>query len=107
MTLIMKPYFVIGILSTYLFACCSSDSVNETIPPTPPSPPSEKLPINISTSVSSRATDLAFEVGDKIGLYVVNHNADGSAAALKVSGNHVDNMQYTYNSSWTPATQTY
>ena len=107
MTLIMKPYFVIGILSTYLFACCSSDSVNETIPPTPPSPPSEKLPINISTSVSSRATDLAFEVGDKIGLYVVNHNADGSAAALQVSGNHVDNMQYTYNSTWTPATQTY
>lgn len=104
MTLIMKPYFLIGILSTYLFACCSSDSVNETIPPTPPS---EKLPINISTSVSSRATDLAFEVGDKIGLYVVNHNADGSAAALKVSGNHVDNMQYTYNSTWTPATQTY
>ena len=104
MTLIMKPYFLIGILSTYLFACCSSDSVNETVTPTPPS---EKLPINISTSVSSRATDLAFEVGDKIGLYVVNHNADGSAAALQVSGNHVDNMQYTYNSTWTPATQTY
>lgn len=104
MTLIMKPYFLIGILSTYLFACCSSDSVNETVPPTPPT---EKLPINISTSVSSRATDLAFEVGDKIGLYVVNHNADGSAAALQVSGNHVDNMQYTYNSTWTPATQTY
>lgn len=104
MTLIMKPYFLIGILSTYLFACCSSDSVNETVTPTPPS---EKLPINISTSVSSRATDLAFEVGDKIGLYVVNHNADGSAAALQVSGNHVDNMQYTYNSTWTPASQTY
>lgn len=104
MTLIMKPYFLIGILSTYLFACCSSDSVNETVLPTPPS---EKLPINISTSVSSRATDLAFEVGDRIGLYVVNHNADGSAAALQVSGNHVDNMQYTYNSTWTPATQTY
>lgn len=103
----MKPYFLIGILSTYLFACCSSDSVNETVPPTPPTPPSEKLPINISTSVSSRATDLAFEVGDKIGLYVVNHNGDGSAAALQVSGNHVDNMQYTYNSTWTPATQTY
>lgn len=100
----MKPYFLIGILSTYLFACCSSDSVNETVPPTPPT---EKLPINISTSVSSRATDLAFEVGDKIGLYVVNHKADGSAAALQVSGNHVDNMQYTYNSTWTPATQTY
>lgn len=50
---------------------------------------------------------MAFEVGDSIGLYVVNHNAYGSAAALQVSGNYVDNMQYTYNTTWTPATQTY
>lgn len=104
LSLIMKPYFIIGLLSIVLFSCSSSDSVIET---EPPPTPKEKLPINISSFVSSRATDLAFEVGDKIGLYVVNHNADGSAAALKVSGNHVDNMQYTYNTTWTPATQTY
>ena len=104
LSLIMKPYFIIGLLSIVLFSCSSSDSVIET---EPPPTPTEKLPINISSSVSSSAIDLAFEVGDKIGLYVVNHNADGSAAALKVSGNHVDNMQYTYNSTWTPATLTY
>ena len=63
MTLIMKPYFLIGILSTYLFACCSSDSVNETVSPTPPS---EKLPINISTSVSSRATDLLLKLETRL-----------------------------------------
>ena len=90
----MKPYFIIGLLSIVLFSCSSSDSVIET---EPPPTPTEKLPINISTSVSSSAIDLAFEVGDSIGLYVVNHNADGSAAALQVSGNYVDNMQYTYN----------
>lgn len=100
----MKPFFIIGLLSIVLFSCSSSDSVIET---EPPPTPTEKLPINISSSVSSSAIDLAFEVGDSIGLYVVNHNADGSAAALQVSGNYVDNMQYTYNTTWTPATQTY
>lgn len=104
LSLIMKPYFIIGLLSIVLFSCSSSDSVIET---EPPPTPTEKLPIHISSSVSSSAIDLAFEVGDSIGLYVVNHNADGSAAALQVSGNYVDNMQYTYNTTWTPATQTY
>lgn len=104
LSLIMKPYFIIGLLSIVLFSCSSSDSVIDT---EPPPTPTEKLPINISSSVSSSAIDLAFEVGDSIGLYVVNHNADGSAAALQVSGNYVDNMQYTYNTTWTPATQTY
>lgn len=104
LSLIMKPYFIIGLLSIVLFSCSSSDSVIET---EPPPTPTEKLPINISSSVSSSAIELAFEVGDSIGLYVVNHNADGSAAALQVSGNYVDNMQYTYNTTWTPATQTY
>lgn len=104
LSLIMKPYFIIGLLSIVLFSCSSSDSVIET---EPPPTPTEKLPINISSSVSSSAIDLAFEVGDSIGLYVVNHNADGSVAALQVSGNYVDNMQYTYNTAWTPVTQTY
>lgn len=104
LSLIMKPYFIIGLLSIVLFSCSSSDSVIET---EPPPTPTEKLPITISSSVSSSAIDLAFEVGDSLGLYVVNHNADGSAAALQVSGNYVDNMQYTYNTTWTPATQTY
>lgn len=104
LSLIMKPYFMIGLLSIVLFSCSSSDSVIET---EPPPTPIEKLPINISSSVSSSAIDLAFEVGDSIGLYVVNHNADGSAVPLQVSGNYVDNMQYTYNTTWTPATQTY
>lgn len=107
----------LAIVASALLALCacsgggSNDPVGggdkPTPTPTPTPTPSEKLPININTTMASRATDFAFEAGDKIGLYVVNHNADGSAAALKVSGNHVDNMQYTYNTTWTPATQTY
>lgn len=94
-----------------LGACSGGGGSNDPVDPTPtpnqPSKPEAKLPINISTTMLSRATDTNFEVGDNIGLFVVNRNADGSAASLKVSGNHVDNVKYTYNGTWTPATQTY
>ena len=101
------------IACTLLALCaCSGGSSNDigTTPdpsPTPTPSPSKQLPINISTSMTSRATDQAFETGDNIGLYVVNHNADGSAASLQASGNYVNNMKYTYNGTWKPATQTY
>ena len=59
------------------------------------------IPINISTTIT-RATDTAFEVGDKVGVYVVNQ-----PNALVSSGNHVDNMCYTYSGTWTPDTEVY
>lgn len=93
---------------TLLAMCaCSSESGNTTTPEPNPTPDTEKIPININTTVTSRATDNAFEVNDNIGLFVVNYNADGTAAALQTTGNHVNNMKYTYNGSWVPATQTY
>lgn len=42
-----------------------------------------------------------------MGLFVVNRNADGSAVPLKPSGNYVDNMLYTYVTSWNPASALY
>lgn len=59
-----------------------------------------KLPINISVA-QSRANDVAFESGDQLGLYVVNHNASG-AGTLKSYNNHVNNMRFTLSSTWTP-----
>ncbi|MBQ6178365.1 MAG: fimbrillin family protein [Bacteroidales bacterium] len=51
----------------------------------------------IHPSVVTRATETAFESGDKIGLYVVE-----TPAPLQVSGNYVNNLQATYNGSqWT------
>ena len=51
----------------------------------------------IHPSVVTRATETAFESGDKIGLYVVE-----SPAPLQVSGNYVNNLQATFNGSqWT------
>lgn len=82
-----------------LFSCSSDNEGGET--PEPKPTPSQKIPINISVPLT-RASDTTFDVGDKIGLYVVNRNADGTAAPLATSGNHVTNMCYTYNATWTP-----
>ena len=78
-----------------------------TGPDTKAYPPAAKVPINISTSIQSRATDLAFEAGDQIGLFVVNHQADGSAATLQTTGNYIDNTKFTYDGTWKAATPTY
>lgn len=93
-----------------LCACSSGSDDNGQATPDEPAP-TGKLPITISTSVSgveeSRVTDYAFEAGDEAGLYVVNRRADGSAAQLLAQGNHVDNMHFTYNGTWTPDSPIY
>lgn len=66
-----------------------------------PQPEDTKIPINITTSIM-RATDSAFELGDKVGIYVVN-----SPNQLAASGNHVDNMGFTYSPGWTPDKEIY
>lgn len=61
-----------------------------------------KIPISIATSVT-KVTDTAFENGDAVGLYVVN-----TPAALKQSGNHADNVKFSYNGEkWSSAEQLY
>ena len=93
-----------------LCACSSGSDDNGQATPDEPAP-TGNLPITISTSVSgveeSRVTDYAFEAGDEAGLYVVNRRADGSAAHLLAQGNHVDNMHFTYNGTWTPDSPIY
>ena len=103
----MKAMKQFGILACSLLAlaACSSGSSSDPIPST--GQESKKLPIHISTSVDTRVINNSFEEGDNIGLFVVNYNADGSAATLKATGNHVDNMKFTYNGTWTPASPIY
>jgi hypothetical protein len=73
----------------------------------PPPTISEKIPLNIGVAVATRATDTAFETGDKVGIYVVNQK-DNASVALAASGNHVTNEAFTYSgSSWSSATQLY
>lgn len=99
-----KRLFISAYTLLALTACSSENGGDSPIP----SPnPSEKLPISISTSLTSRATDDAFETGDNIGLFVVNRNVDGSAVSLKTIGNHIDNCKYTYQGTWTTAVPTF
>lgn len=106
--MLIKKYLFIAAVSVWLFACSAGGEGGESELPKPPGPaqPTERMPIDIITSIT-RATETAFEDGDKIGLFVVNRNADGSAVPLKPSGNYVDNMLYTYATSWNPASALY
>lgn len=100
-----KPVFLIAL--ALLVACLSCGHDDPDVPPTPiepdkptePDKPAAQIPINISATIT-RATEEAFESGDRIGLFVVNRNVDGSAATLNPLGNHLDNMPYTYTTTW-------
>ena len=85
----MKKLFTLVALATALVSC---DNITIEVL----HPEEQKIPISISTTLT-RATDSAFEAGDKVGIFVVNE-----PNALAVSGNHVDNMGFTYSTKWTP-----
>lgn len=104
----MKNKHFPAIAFAILVACSSCGNDGPSVPSTPSEPdkPNVQIPINIGTTIS-RATETAFENGDQMGLFVVNRNADGSAVPLKPSGNYVDNMLYTYVTSWNPASALY
>ena len=104
----MKRIFLLAAtVCTILSSCSKSDE--PTIEPTPePTPEAQvKIPINLSIGDYTRANDSAFANGDKVGIYVVNY--DGSTAgSLSASGNHVNNMQFTYSgTAWTPSSAIY
>ena len=93
----------IGLLAG-LAAGCSSGGEEEPVVPVQP----ERIPITLRCGISAptRVTDTAFETGDRIGLYVVN-NDGASAGTLLPSGNHADNVAFSYDGKWTPATPLY
>ncbi len=98
------------IFTLFLLMACSKNSGDNPTPPNnntdPSTPTEEKLEIRISPSFNTRATDFGFETNDCIGLYVVNYNGDTPGQLLN-SGNHVDNMRFTYSGSWTPDSPIY
>lgn len=63
----------------------------------------------ISQQYVTRANDGGFADGDQIGVFVVNRT-DTEAQPLQLSGNHADNVRFTYNASngqWTGSYQLY
>lgn len=68
---------------------------------------SVRIPINISMGMWTKVTDAAYEQGDQTGIYVVNNTDGGESGTLVNSGNHVDNMRFTYDGVWTPDSEIY
>lgn len=104
----MNKFLLFFLAGCLFLAGCSKSGSDEDPTPQPPTPPVEqtKIPISIAAGVWTRATDSAFEQGDKAGIYVVNFNGT-SAGSLAAAGNHVDNMRFTYSGSWTSDTPIY
>lgn len=90
----MKKILLLAALATML-------SCSENVENVPTTSETDKLPINISTTLT-RATDSAFEAGDKVGIFVINE-----PNSLVAAGNYVDNMGFTYSTNWTPDTPIY
>ena len=99
------------LLATLTLCACSSGEEEQPVPPEPPTISTNPIPIRINTVMESindtRATDYAFEAGDRIGIYVVNRKAGGTANTLLSQGNWVDNMRFTYDGTWTPDAPVY
>lgn len=96
-------------LALLIASGCSSEDSPETPKPLPEPVPGQ-MPISLHCGIAnivSKATDTAFEAGDRIGLYVVNYNGD-TVGSLQSTGNYVDNMPFTYgNGAWTPQSTVY
>lgn len=74
-----------------------------------PRPSGQPIRINTVCVPSENAVldnDMAFEDGDMAGLYVVNR-INGKMQSLLPSGNHIDNMRFTYHGTWTPSQPIY
>ena len=92
----MKKLLLLSAVAVMFAASCSNDVADQM------GAVDGKLPISISLNVEpSRANDTAFESGDQLGLYVVNHTNVG-AGTLANYNNHIDNMRFTLSSDWTP-----
>lgn len=74
------------------------------------------LQADIHQNNVTRANDNGFAHGDQIGVFVVNYEsspsgeADGGAPTLQLSGNHADNVRFTYDDNeykWTGSYQLY
>ena len=102
--------FPIMAATAIMLSACSKEAdtpLNPSEPNDPTKPTTEKIEIKISPSVvESRATDYGFENGDRVGLFVVDYS-ESKPGTLTASGNHVDNMRFTHNGSWSPDSPIY
>ena len=90
----MKRYIAMISFALLAIGCENSDNI--------PVVEDGVMQINVLHPSATRATETAFESGDKIGLYATEYNGD-VASPLQISGNWANNVATTYNGvTWTP-----
>lgn len=102
----MKRYckYILGSLPLLFIACHENvmmDAVN--------SDNAIELRAEVSQQYITRASDGGFVDGDEIGVYIVNYE-NGQPQTLQPTGNHADNVRFTYSEStgkWTGSYQLY
>lgn len=94
--LLLASFFVVG---------CQDDEVQNSI--------GAREPMNLQAEINqqyvTRVNDNGFADGDQIGVFVTNYS-NGEASELALTGNHADNVRFTYDyasGTWTGATQLY
>lgn len=101
----MKRILIAASAAALLLCGCKKSNPDPT--PTPPSADQVKIPITLSTSIGTKATDAAFEADDRVGIYAVNY-IDGTAGTLSNSDNHLNNTRFTFDGhKWNPDSPVY
>ena len=92
----MKKIFgILAVATLVLVGCENSENI--------PVVEDGVMQIEVLHPSATRATETAFESGDKIGLYATEYNGD-VASPLQISGNWANNVATTYDgTAWTPA----
>ncbi|MBO5853260.1 MAG: fimbrillin family protein [Alistipes sp.] len=90
----MKRYIGLAALALLVMGCEKEDSYQVE---------EGAMHIEVLHPSATRATETAFESGDKIGIYATEYSGD-VAAPLQISGNWANNVATTFDgASWTPA----
>ena len=87
-------------------AACSDYDLSETVE----QGEAMDLRAEIEQQYTTRASDGGFADLDEIGVFIVNYTDDGQAVDLKPTGNHADNVRFTYDEAsgkWTGSYQLY
>ena len=99
-----KTAFMLALAS---ISACSDDLTNG-------SGTNSGKPLDLQATIEqenvTRANDNGFADGDQIGVFVVNYDNETTPPELLLSGNHADNVRFTYNDSeykWNSSYQIY
>jgi len=101
----MKNQILLTICCLAFAACADQELVQQE----QDSGEAMELRAEISQQYTTRANDGGFADGDQIGVFIVNYQND-QAQPLQPTGNHADNVRFTYNETtgkWTGSYQLY